>query len=68
MDELGRLRLSDACWKIEEYHRSLKQVTNVKGCQCRKANAQRVHIGLGFNNFWLSRNVDFVKKKFDVNQ
>jgi len=46
MEELGRLRLSDACWKIEVYHHGLKQVTNVEGCHCRKANAQRVHIGL----------------------
>lgn len=46
MDELGRLCLSDAFWKIEEYHSELKQVTNVNLCQFRKANAQRVHIGL----------------------
>ena len=46
MDELERLKLAEANWKIEEYHRSLKQVTNVEGCQCRKANAQRSHIGL----------------------
>ena len=52
MDELERLRLSDACWKIEEYHRGLKQVTNVEGCQCRKANnAQQVHIGLALRAF-----------------
>ena len=24
MDELERLRLADACWKIEKYHRGLK--------------------------------------------
>ena len=29
MDELGRLKLAEASWKIEEYHRGLKQVTNV---------------------------------------
>ena len=51
MDELERLKLAEANWKIEEYHRSLKQVTNVEGCQCRKAQAQRSHIGLAFRAF-----------------
>lgn len=37
---------ADACWKTEEYHRALKEVTNVKGCRCREANAQRPHISL----------------------
>ena len=32
MEELGRLKLAKASWKIEEYHRGLKQVTNVEGC------------------------------------
>jgi len=36
MDKLGRLKLAEASWKIEEYHRDLKQGTNVEGCQCRK--------------------------------
>ena len=40
MDELGRLRFSDACWKIEEYNRCLKQVTNVAEYQYKKANAK----------------------------
>jgi hypothetical protein len=40
MDELGRIGLSDACCKIEEYHLSLKQVTNVAEYQYRKANAK----------------------------
>ena len=51
MDELVRLKLAEASWKIEEYHRSLKQVTNVEGCQYRKARAQRFHIGLGLRTF-----------------
>ena len=46
MDELGRLRLAKASWKIEEYHRCLKQVTNVEACQCRRAQAERSQIGL----------------------
>jgi hypothetical protein len=51
MDELGRLRLADASWRIEEYHRGLKQTTNAEGCQCRKAVAQRGHIGLAVRAF-----------------
>jgi hypothetical protein len=31
-------------WKIEEFHRELKQLTGVEGCQCRKARIQRNHI------------------------
>ena len=38
----------DVCrlrWKIEQFHRELKQNTGVEKCQCRKARAQRNHIG-----------------------
>ena len=38
-------------WQIEEYHRGLKQVTNVERCQCRKAVAQSNHIGLALRAF-----------------
>jgi len=31
-------------WKIEEFHRELKQLTG-EACQCRKARLQRNHIG-----------------------
>jgi hypothetical protein len=51
MDDLGRVRLADASWRIEEYHRGLAQVTNVPRCQCRKAVAQRGHIGLALRAF-----------------
>ena len=51
MGELERLRLADASWRIEEYHRGLKQVTNVERCQCRVAVAQRGHIGLALRAF-----------------
>lgn len=51
MDELERLRLAEASWRIEEYHRGLKQVTNVERCQCRKAVAQRNHISLALRAF-----------------
>jgi hypothetical protein len=37
----------DVCalrWKIEQFHRELKQLTGVEKCQCRKARIQRNHI------------------------
>lgn len=32
-------------WKIEEFHRELKQLTGIESCQCRKEVIQRNHIG-----------------------
>jgi hypothetical protein len=50
----GRRRLQnstratqDACalrWKIEQFHREIKQLTGIEKCQCRKARIQRNHI------------------------
>lgn len=31
-------------WKIEEFHRELKQLTGIEACQCRKSRIQRNHI------------------------
>lgn len=31
-------------WKIEQFHRELKQNTGIEGCQCRKSRIQRNHI------------------------
>ncbi|MEM9538735.1 MAG: transposase [Cyanobacteria bacterium P01_E01_bin.42] len=31
-------------WKIEEFHREVKQVTGIESCQCRKAAIQKNHI------------------------
>jgi hypothetical protein len=31
-------------WKIEQFHREIKQVTGLEKCQCRKARLQRNHI------------------------
>ncbi|MBW4567217.1 MAG: transposase [Tolypothrix carrinoi HA7290-LM1] len=31
-------------WKIEEFHRELKQLTGLESCQCRKGRIQRNHI------------------------
>ncbi len=51
VDDLGRLRLAEASWMIEEYHRGLKQVTHVERCQCRVGRAQRGRIGLALRAF-----------------
>ena len=31
-------------WKIEQFHRELKQTTGLEKCQCRKGRIQRNHI------------------------
>lgn len=51
MDDPTRLRLAEAGWRIEEYHRGIKQVTNVERCQCRVGRARRGHIGLALRAF-----------------
>jgi len=33
-------------WKIEEFHRELKQLTGIEKCQARKQRAQRNHIAM----------------------
>lgn len=33
-------------WKIEEFHRELKQITGIEKCQSRKGRSQRNHINL----------------------
>jgi len=40
--------VKDMCgirWKIEQYHREGKQILGMEKCQCRKARAQKNHIG-----------------------
>jgi hypothetical protein len=37
--DIGALR-----WKIEQFHRELKQLTGLEKCQCRKRRIQRNHI------------------------
>lgn len=40
----GVKRVCKERWKIEEFHRELKQLTGVESCQCRRAQIQRNHI------------------------
>jgi hypothetical protein len=47
LDQNSTLDVQDACalrWKIEQFHRELKQLTEIEKCQCRKARIQRNHI------------------------
>jgi hypothetical protein len=49
----------DVCalrWKIEQFHRELKQLTGSEKCQCRKARSQRNHLGYCYLA-WLSLKV-----------
>lgn len=51
MDALTRLKYGDCSWRIEEYHRGIKQFCGVQRCQARRAKAQRNHIGLSIRAF-----------------
>ena len=37
-------QVCDVRWKVEEFHRQLKQLTGIEACQCRKGRIQRNHI------------------------
>jgi putative transposase len=51
MDEMSRLSFAEQAWAIEEYHRGLKQYTEVERCPARLARSQRNHIGLAIRSF-----------------
>ena len=51
MHELKRLQLAEFAWKIEEYHRSIKQFCGVERTHGRASRAQRNHIGLALRAF-----------------
>lgn len=42
---------AEKCWRIEEYHRGIKQFCGVERAQHRSATAQRNHIGLSLRAF-----------------
>ena len=46
-----RYRFSRLCWKIEEYHRGIKQFVGIERSQVRSNRAQRNHIGLALRAF-----------------
>lgn len=51
MDALTRLKYGEFSWRIEEYHRGIKQFCGVERCQARRAKAQRNHIGMSIRAF-----------------
>lgn len=44
MEEPNRKELARKSWKIEEYHRGIKQFCGVERCQARNGKSQRTHI------------------------
>ena len=44
---------NDCRWKVETFHRELKQLTGSEKCQCRKARSQRNHLACCYF-VWLS--------------
>jgi len=51
MDAVQRLAYAERAWAIEEYHRGLKQCTEVERCPARLARSQRNHVGLAVRAF-----------------
>ena len=51
MTDLTRQQYAEYSWAIENYHRGIKQCTEVERCQARSARAQRNHIGLALRAF-----------------
>ena len=51
MTALTRLQIGESSWKIEEYHRGIKQYCGVERAQVRAARAQRNHIGFALRAF-----------------
>lgn len=72
MDDLTRLTYAQRAWAIEEYHRGLKQCTEVERCPARLARSQRNHIGLALRAFvrfeWhrFRSGVSWVEAKWDI--
>jgi DDE superfamily endonuclease len=60
-------KTNDLRWKVEEFHRELKQLTGSEKCQCRKARSQRNHIGCCYH-VWLSLKVYAKKVKTTLYQ
>ena len=51
MDEQKIEDIGNKSWKIEEYHRGIKQFCGVEKCQARKKESQRKHIMLSLRAF-----------------
>jgi len=51
MDEANREKLGGYSWRIEEYHRGIKQFCGVECCQARKSQSQMAHIMFSLRAF-----------------
>jgi hypothetical protein len=51
LTDLTRQQYAEYSWAIENYHRGIKQCTEVEGCQARSGQAQRNHIALALRAF-----------------
>lgn len=51
MDEPKREKMGKYSWKIEEYHRGIKQFCGVERCQARSGLSQRAHIMFSLRAF-----------------
>jgi putative transposase len=51
MTELTRQQYAEYSWAIENYHKGIKQCTEVERCQVRSAQGQRNHIGMALRAF-----------------
>jgi len=51
MDEAKREAIGGYSWKIEEYHRGIKQFCGVENCQARKNQSHRAHIMFSLRAF-----------------
>jgi hypothetical protein len=51
LDEAKREKLGGYSWKIEEYHRGIKQFCGIEKCQARKSQSQRSHIMFSLRAF-----------------
>lgn len=51
MEEPDRKELAHKSWKIEEYHRGIKQFCGVERCQARNGQSQRTHILFSIRTF-----------------
>jgi putative transposase len=51
MDEAKREKFGGYSWKIEEYHRGIKQFCGVQNCQARTSQSQRAHIMFSLRAF-----------------
>lgn len=47
---------NDVRWKVEQFHREIKQLTGSEKCQCRKARSQRNHLACCYHA-WVSLKV-----------